>query len=48
MFQIEGLEKEVTNREETLTKATESLKDVAQSYLVRFEAALEQAATVHP
>jgi len=34
---------------EDLTKATKSFKqDVAQAYLVGFEAALEQAAAVHP
>jgi len=34
---------------EDLTKDTESFKqDVAQSYLVVFEAALEQVAVIHP
>jgi len=46
---IKELEKEVTCRGEDLTKATESFtQDATQSYLVGSEAALEQAATVHP
>jgi len=49
MSQIKGLEKEVTDRGEDLTKATKSFKqDVAQSYLVGFKTALTQAAAIHP
>jgi len=41
--------KEVTRKREDLIKAIDSFKqDVAQSYLVGFEAALEQASAVHP
>jgi len=43
------LKKKVTSRGEDLIKATESFKqDAAQSYLVRFEATLEQIVVVHP
>jgi len=49
MFQIEGLEKEVSCQGETLTKAIESFKqDADQSHLIGFEATLEQATIVHP
>jgi len=47
--EVEDLKKEVNRKEEDLAKATDSFKqDVAKSYLVGFEAALEQAAVVHP
>jgi len=47
--EFEDLKKEVTRKGEDLVKATDSFKqDSAQSYLVGFEAALEQAAVVHP
>jgi len=46
---IEEVKKEATRRGEDLTKATKSFKqDVAQVYLVEFEATLEKAVTVHP
>jgi len=48
LTEIEELKKEVTRKGEDLIKATDSFKqDVARSYLVEFEAALEQVAVVH-
>jgi len=49
LSKIEELENDVSRREKDLTKARESFKqDNAQSYLVGFEAAIEQASTLHP
>jgi len=49
LSKIEELEKEATRRGEDLNNATKSFKqDGAQSYLVGFEATLDQAATIHP
>jgi len=47
--EIEVLKRELTHKEKDFFKATNSFKEnVAQSYLVGFEAALEQATVVHP
>jgi len=47
--EVKGLKKVVTRKGEDLAKAIDSFKqDAAQSYLVGFEAALEQAMVVHP
>jgi len=49
LAEVDKLKGELTCKDEDLTKATKSFKqDVAQSYLVGFEAALEQASTLHP
>jgi len=44
LVEVDKLKGELTRKDEVLAKATKSFKqDVAQSYLVGFEAALEQA-----
>jgi len=49
LAKVDKLKGELTRKDEVFVKATKSFKqDVAQPYLVGFEAALEQASTLHP
>ena len=49
LVEVDKIKGELIRKDEDFVKATDFFKqDTAQSYLVGFEAALEQAATVHP
>jgi len=49
LAEVDKLKRELTVKDETFAQTTDSFKkDVAQSYLVGFEAAVEQATTIHP
>jgi len=49
LAKVEKLGRELTRKDDVLAKASKSLKqDVAQSYLVGFEATIKQALALHP
>jgi len=49
LAEVDKLKMELTLKDKTFAKITNSFKqDVAQSYLVGFEAIVEQATTIHP
>jgi len=49
LAKVDKLKRELTLKDETFAIATNSFKqDDAQSYLVGFEAVVEQATTLHP
>jgi len=49
LAEVDNLKGELSRKDEDLVKTTKSFKeDAAQSYLVRFEEAIEQASTLHP
>ena len=49
LAEVDKLKRELTLKDETLAKTINSFKqDDAQSYLVGFEEAVEQATTLHP